>query len=770
MATLVLSSVGNIFLPGIGGFLGAAVGAAIDATLIAPLLTPENEVKGPRLRNFDVQSNDEGAPIARMFGPSTRIAGQLIWFEGPVEVRNKSREGGKFGGGGTVVTEYSYYAHVAVALGEGFVANIQRIYANRKLFFDLDNPPTAGSHRFTQLVFHSGGNDDIPANLIETFEGVGNVPAFNGISYIELSFLQLADFGNLIPSFEFEVIKDLETYNVSELLTDLMLGAGFDSSEFDVTGVTGACRGFNIRDPQPQANALEQVFLAYDVVARGATDDIIKFLDRGDEDRIDVVAGDLVKRQDRDGRPFEITDPSDIRFPKEVSVQYQDTTRDNQIGSQSSRRINATTSNTQSLDLAMTLTPSEARGIADRRLYSQWAERQQVKFQLPPSMLEVQESDIIVVTYKSIRYHIRVVNIRQGANFVLQVEGVIESKAPGLATPGSPSQVVVAPPADDSSIPPNTVYDPPTVDAIFLDLPALTYNEALQPGYRYGHAKTTGDQFLSVTYYQSQDENGTYIDILVSPVEMIFGTADTVLAGGVDHHFWDEVSTVDVTLKFGTLTSKTESEVLAGENLALLGEEIIAFKTATLIGASQYRLSGLLRGRRDTDDKMSTHAINEAFALLSDEGGLRYQALGFNDLQSKRFYKVAPLGQTDADVSAIEFTPVGKSLEPFKVADFQGVREANDDWTLTWIRRSRAPFRELSLVTPPVLESREYYEIDIMNGPTVVNTYTVEDTTTFVYTSAQQTADFGSPQSSITVRIYEMSDTLGRGHEVEETF
>ncbi|WP_156796395.1 hypothetical protein [Brevundimonas sp. BAL3] len=49
-----------------------------------------------------------------------------------------------------------------------------------------------------------------------------------------------------------------------------------------------------------------------------------------------------------------------------------------------------------------------------------------------------------------------------------------------------------------------------------------------------------------------------------------------------------------------------------------------------------------------------------------------------------------------------------------------------------------------------------------MNGATVVRTLSVT-TPTAIYTAAQQTADFGAPQASIAVRIYQMSATVGRG-------
>jgi hypothetical protein len=37
-------------------------------------------------------------------------------------------------------------------------------------------------------------------------------------------------------------------------------------------------------------------------------------------------------------------------------------------------------------------------------------------------------------------------------------------------------------------------------------------------------------------------------------------------------------------------------------------------------------------------------------------------------------------------------------------------------------------------------------------------------TTTTIYTAAQQVTDFGSPQSSVLVNVYQLSAVLGRGY------
>lgn len=71
-------------------------------------------------------------------------------------------------------------------------------------------------------------------------------------------------------------------------------------------------------------------------------------------------------------------------------------------------------------------------------------------------------------------------------------------------------------------------------------------------------------------------------------------------------------------------------------------------------------------------------------------------------------------------------------------------------------------------VASPVGEASESYEIDVMSGSTVKRTIP-SATPVITYTAADQTSDFGSPQSAITLRIYQLSATVGRGYPLEVT-
>jgi hypothetical protein len=56
------------------------------------------------------------------------------------------------------------------------------------------------------------------------------------------------------------------------------------------------------------------------------------------------------------------------------------------------------------------------------------------------------------------------------------------------------------------------------------------------------------------------------------------------------------------------------------------------------------------------------------------------------------------------------------------------------------------------------------YEIDIRNaGDTATLRTSTVTAPTATYTAAEQTTDFGSPQGSIRVRVFQISETVGRG-------
>ena len=202
MATLVLAAAGSALGGAVGGSFagigamalgkaaGAILGQALDQRLLGAGSAP---VESGRVERFRVMGSSEGAALARVFGRN-RVAGQMIWSSRFLESVHSERVGGK-GGGGASVREYSYSVSFAVALCEGEVSRIGRIWA--------DGQPL--EQKGITFRLHRGTDDQLPDPLIEALEGTA--PAYRGTAYVVFENLDLTPFGNRIPQINVEVFR-----------------------------------------------------------------------------------------------------------------------------------------------------------------------------------------------------------------------------------------------------------------------------------------------------------------------------------------------------------------------------------------------------------------------------------------------------------------------------------------------------------------------------------------------------------------------------------
>jgi len=209
MATLVLQVAGSALGAAVGGpfgamvgrSLGAIAGASLDQSLLGGSGGGTRIVEGPRLKEIDGLASTEGAPIPRVYGRA-RLGGQLIWatrFEEEVTTTvTRTKSGGKGGQKAqkTYETTYSYYANLAVAICEGPIAFVRRIWADgREVDFTT-----------VSLRIHRGFEDQEPDPLIAAKEA-GAAPAYRGTAYVVFERFPLADYGNRVPQFSFEVVR-----------------------------------------------------------------------------------------------------------------------------------------------------------------------------------------------------------------------------------------------------------------------------------------------------------------------------------------------------------------------------------------------------------------------------------------------------------------------------------------------------------------------------------------------------------------------------------
>lgn len=189
MAQVILSSVGSAIGGPVGAVAGAVVGGLIDQAAISAL-TPARQV-GPRIPELRLTGAAEGAPLSCVFGRA-RVGGQVIWA---ARFREKRIEGRVGGSKGQKTTAYAYSLSFAVAVSEGPIDGIGRVWADGRVM-DLSG---------VTMRVHLGAEDQLADPLIAVIEG--QAPAYRGVAYVVFEDLPLEPFGNRPPQLSFEVFR-----------------------------------------------------------------------------------------------------------------------------------------------------------------------------------------------------------------------------------------------------------------------------------------------------------------------------------------------------------------------------------------------------------------------------------------------------------------------------------------------------------------------------------------------------------------------------------
>jgi hypothetical protein len=221
MATLILGAAGaaiggsiggailGVSAATIGGFIGSTIGSVVDSWIISSL-APTQRIEGARLDTLRITSATEGAVIPRLYG-RMRMGGNIIWAtDFREETKTTTQGGGKGGGGGKVkTTEYLYYASFAVALCEGPITGIGRIWADGKPM-DLSG---------VTWRWYPGDEAQTADPFIAARMGAASTPAYRGTAYVVFEELALSTYGNRLPQLSFEVFRPLADPDTAEGLT-----------------------------------------------------------------------------------------------------------------------------------------------------------------------------------------------------------------------------------------------------------------------------------------------------------------------------------------------------------------------------------------------------------------------------------------------------------------------------------------------------------------------------------------------------------------------
>jgi hypothetical protein len=314
--------------------------------------------------------------------------------------------------------------------------------------------------------------------------------------------------------------------------------------------------------------------------------------------------------------------------------------------------------------------------------------------------------------------------------------------------------------------PPSSIPFFGPVDMVFMDLPPLSTTDDDAGFYAASRPLMRDGAFRGAIFLRSTDGGGNYATVGSVDLPAPMGRLIEGIPPGPTTIF-DESSEILVEMDYGELESRTEMDVLGGANSAAVGADgrwmIVQFKDAENVAGRIWRLTGLLQGRRATENFVGTTLLGDRFVMIST-GAVARISMAVVDIARPLPYKAVPIGQSAEGIDPSNFRGRGVALKPFSPTHIEGERDDDGVLTITWVRRDRLATDVVIPMSEEVLD----FEVDILDGGDVVRTISVSEESA-IYSDAQQITDFGSVQSAITVRIYQISVTVGRGTAAEAT-
>ena len=503
-----------------------------------------------------------------------------------------------------------------------------------------------------------------------------------------------------------------------------------------------------------------------------------------------TLAGGIDKE---DPKSMGVSRLQERELPTKVSVTYTSAERNYQDRAEIVQLTSGNIEqNPQVYRYPFAMTTEDAYQLAEVRLFEPWTQRERMEFTLPPLFILLDPGDAVQVHARDISYNIHVSEMTRARTWLNTVRGVstypptfpdpapaaLALRTPRALSPTTPRQLgiyqdtIPTPGKNTPIMDPNnpgvalsvpgtgliSLQNPSRMAIVLIDPPALSPTDIILRAYLGTYRMERGKDFSQTTLYRSPNGTVDFTFAASDGTESTAGRALTAL-GPVDNPgVWDDINTVDVELLHGTLRMVSEMDVLSGANRAMLGGELIQFMRPTLLAPNTYRLSRLLRGRLGTEGFTETHAVGDTF-ILFDPNTLRDTYLYERAIVDREyFYRVVDSVTSLTSAQTMPITLHGNSLKPWAPV-LKPALHTGDDITLNWLYRARlnpdlvdyggiawdidfTKQFQIFIYTTDFAAVQSIYTTPVFPG-------SAENTLVFVYTAAQQLADFGSLQTEV---------------------
>lgn len=643
------------------------------------------------------------------------------------------------------------------------IAGLERVYFDSGYLYVTFNIASAPAIVRQFDVSNEVVGDSFSVSKFDSYSTGGSVTPFN-----------FSVFGNLLVSSEWHLSGAIHTFRhkvwklydydrngeaLEDVVTDLCNRAGIAGSSLNLTALSSdTVRGFLAAFPGSARANLAPLQTAYifDLIEDGYT---LKAVKRGGNSIKTITQGELDARAlgAAPGVLLKRDREMNNRLPSRYTLTYVDYNREYENNSQSAE-FSINSENERSETLPLVLTSSEAIQLADILGRISHVERDVLTFTLSLEHIDLKTSDIISLetfpgNYEDARIEDKTELEDQRISITAKITDASLYSSTLIGADGIEPSGVINFIGESTFVPLDIPMILDTTD--YYGFTAAMYGPGSYPG---------GVILKSLDGEQTWEQLQGFAGAVAS-------AQATDMLPAHDGYVLDRDNTLNVKVLAGDFDGVTETQMMTGQNVCAYGDdgrwELIQFTGATLEADGTYTLDTFVRGARGTEQYTGTHAVGDKVILLSDPD-IAFMRVDASELAVARDYKAVTVGQQAEYVNSQSFTYNAVNLKCLSGVHAMGV-QSGSDWIFSWTGRTRYSSSYWVTGNQPDNEDTISYEVDIMNGSSVVRTLT-NSSSTVTYTSAQQTTDFGSPQSSVEVNIYQISNIGARGYALNETF
>ena len=696
-----------------------------------------------RILSLQVQRSSQGLTLPVIYG-RTRVAGNLIWYGDftTIEHKTTTQQGGKGGGGVTQEDiKYTYEAAVMLALCEGEISGVGRIWRDKEKFDSLAQ---------LRLTLMRGGDEQPLWTHLAQAKHADQALNYSGTAYLCSPNYELTKSAQIYQH-NFEVIGKLGYSGnipdanprdiIRDLLTNQRYGCGFPAESIgDTDRYSNYCRAVGIflspaytEQGEAQRNIselLEQTNSAA-VFSQGR----LKIVPYGDgsysgngaayvadnKALYDLTDDDFIVSGAED--PVSVERKTNADAFNQVQVEYLDRNNDYNVAV-------AEVKDQANIE-QYGLRPKEAvkmHGICDGKVAQKVAQqllqralyvRNEYEFKLGWKYCLLEPMDIVTLTDAGLGLNktpVRITEIEEDEEGVLSVKA--EDYPVGVYTtseyPTQPSLGYSA----DYNVSPGNAHAP----VIFEAPLQLTGGEP-----QIWMATAGGDMWGGAEVWVSTDGD-SYTRVGAVNHKARFGSLTAALPNGA---VFDRTNTLNVEISAGQITGGTEQDSRDLLTLCYVDGEFLAYANAELKGVGRYTLGNLTRGAYGS--AIDSHAAGSQFARI-DETLFKYPVprnwIGRTVWVKLVSYNVFSGGIQDlSSVPAYSYTIKGAPL-----GQIQNLR-----LTSSWAYGKEA------VITWDKLDGADTYDVEIYAGNSQRRLRSISGIVdnSYTYTQADMKADGG---------------------------